>query len=348
MAYESQTPPPQQDSILLQQFVGIKNTVTRERLAPNELEVARNIDLDDVGQPHRRRGYTQVASGDFHSLYTSTVGLYGVKDGDFGAISTNYQFQTIKPNVGHDPLSYVELADDLYFVSENVSGVCDTRTNTVRAWGASSSDGTWLSPVVNPTDYLTPIKGQLLGKPPLAQYMTYYNGRIYLASGRTIWATELYLYNYVDKTRNFIQFEDEITGIRAVSDGIYVGTDNGVWFLSGTFGQMARVRVSGYAMLPRSMVPVPPEDVKKAPNNTSRRAVLMMTEWGICVGFDGGVMTELTEDRVYFPSALAVAPLVRKQDGVNQYVAVANSGGTPASNARIGDYVDAEIRRFNG
>ena len=41
----------------------------------------------------------------------------------------------------------------------------------------------------------------------------------------------------------------------------------------------------------------------------------------------------------------SAAAFYRRQDGVNQYIAVTNSGGTPSANTRIGDYVDAELIR---
>lgn len=342
-----QSPPG--DSVVLQQFAGLRNTVGAERLGPTDLETAVNIDLDDAGQIRRRRGYTLVSAGDFHSLHRTDQGaIYGVKNGALGLINSNYTFVSILAGAGDAPISYAQVGETLYFSSEDVSGKIDLTTNTSSAWGASTSESTWLSPVVNPTATLTQIRGKLLGKPPMASYLAYYNGRIYLASGTTLWATELYLYDYVDKTKNFLQFEAPITGVGVVTDGLYVGTETATWFLSGSFNEMRRIRVSGDGVLPRSMVDASAEDIQKSTTNLSRRAVLMMTKSGLCVGYDNGVFTELTDERVWFPDGVAVAPLVRKQDGVRQYVGVLDSGGSPASNTRIGDYVDAEIRRFQG
>lgn len=341
--------PPSGDSVMLQQFAGIRNTVGAERLAPADLEKAVNVDLDDAGQIRRRRGYTLVSAGNFHSLYRTEEGtLYGVKNGALGLINPNYSFVSILSGAGDAPLAYAQVGETLYFASQDISGKLDLTANTSSAWGASASAGTWLSPVVNPTSTLTPIRGKLLGKPPMASYLAHYNGRVYLANDTLLWATELYLYDYVDKTKNFIQFETPITGVGAVTDGLYVGTETATWFLSGSFNEMRRIRVSSDGVLPRSMVDASAEDIKKETANLSRRAVLMMTQSGLCVGYDNGVFSELTDERVWFPEAFSVAPLVRKQDGVKQYVGVMNNGGTPASNTRIGDYVDAEIRRFQG
>ena len=338
------------ESINLQAFTGLKNTVTQERLAPNELARAQNIDLDDLGQPHRRRGYTLVDAGQYHSLYQSTRDLYAVKNGDLGWISPTYQFTTVFAGVGAAPLAYEQVGDTLYFSSSQASGKVDVPSHTASAWGASTSEGVWLSPVVNPTATLGEVRGKLLGKPPMASYLAHFMGRLYLAEDHVIWATELYLYDYVDKTRNFLQFEDEITGIGAVTDGLYVGTKSGVFFLDGPFTSMRRRPLSSVGCIAGSMITVPADLLPAAGDlaQQSRNAVLFMTSQGLNAGFDGGTCIDLTQAKHLFPSGQHVAPLFRKQDGGSTYVGVIDSGGTPAANTRIGDYVDAEIRRFQG
>ena len=93
-------------------------------------------------------------------------------------------------------------------------------------------------------EYLSPlkrmrIKGKLLKPPPLATIITYFNGRIYLAVGNTVWFTELYLYDWVDSVKGFLPFENNVTVLTAVSDGLYVGTETAVWYLSGTGSEAA-------------------------------------------------------------------------------------------------------------
>src|ERR1043166_1306838 len=418
------TPPPdpQQDSVVFQQFEGLRNTISRDGLKSTELATAQNIDLDDVGQVHRRRGYTQVATGNFHSLFTDENGVaYGVKDGALGIINSDYSFNILRGGISADPLAYVQVGETVYFssvtnsgkihsvehaltkfaedgsngghqcgLSSTVStitsgtivrvsvqakplersavmlfvfdGVADpfcgfdlangvmstpvsctpqitpladgwyevsitfpmaatsvasfyfflarqfayspagifgasfytgtsgkgllfrqaqwtenagppnsidlttsvaggffsTFVEVVAPWGAENDTGFWLSPVVNPTDTLPPIAGRTYAKPPMATALTYFNGRIYLASEHTVWATELYLYDYIDKTKNFFNFESPVTALGTVTDGIYVGTETGLWFLSGSF-PLKRIRIMGAGVLPGSMVDIPTE-----------------------------------------------------------------------------------------
>lgn len=346
MARTPQPIDPAQDSFSFQQFAGLKNTVGSERLAPNELEKAVNVDIDDVGQIRRRRGQTLVSAGNFHSVWAGRHHVYGVKNGALGIINPNYSFTQLSANGGDAPISYVQLDDDVYFSSEDVSGII-RRDNTVSPWGSTTSEGTWLSPVVNPTETLNPTGGKLLGKPPMATSLAYLNGRIYLANKKVVWATELYMYNYVDKTRNFLPFEAEVTALGAVTDGLYVGTQDNIWFLSGPLMEMRRIPVNG-GIIPGSLLYIQADFLPDAVAQGSKNAVIFVTKYGLYAGLDSGNVKTLTQGRFNFPDAVRYSSLFRRQDGVNQYIGVADSAGTPTATARVGDYVDAEIRRFQG
>jgi len=343
MSGSAPAPPP--DSVTLSGFKGVRNTVPADRLAPDELERGQNIDLDDLGAVHSRRGYTKVADGAFHSVFTAGGTTYGAKDGALGVIRPDYSFETLQAGVGLDPIAYVTVGDQVFFSSGTVSGVI--RDGTVGAWGAQVSPGEWNSPVINPTTTLGAIAGKLLGAPPMATALTQYKGRIYLAQGNVLWATELFLYHYVDKTRNFFQFEDEITVLGAVTNGIYVGTRSRLYFLGGDkLTELSTSQVQMFGALPGSMVELPADLI--LPNqSTTRSGLMVMTTGGLCACQDGGAVYNLTQTQMLFPGAVSAAAMFRQQDGVNQYVGVLDSAGTPTSSARIGDYVDAEIRRFS-
>lgn len=337
------------ESIILQQFAGMRNNVGAERLSIQDLEKALNVDIDDAGQARRRRGFTSKSSGNFHSIYTTPTGVIGVKNGTLGRISTDYTFTGLV-SVGSARLSHTQVGTTTYFSSAITSGKIDG--DTVSTWGALTSEGTWVSPVITPTDTLGAIGGRLIGAPPLATEIEYYKGRIYLAADRWLWATELYLYDYVDKTRGVVAFEDPITMVRAVNDGLFVGTETTLYFLRGTLAEgLKREIVIQTPVVRGSSVIVPTSRVSpvmRQGSTTEGQGILFLTQGGIFVGLDGGQVYNLTQDRMVFPASTSAAALYREQDGVNHFVAVADTGGTPTAKARIGDYVDAEIRRFQG
>lgn len=343
--------PPEElpESIILGAFRGLKNTVAPERLTGEELERALNVDLDDAGQLRRRRGYELKMGGSFHSLRDLGGKAYGVRNGTLGIIRPDYSFKTLY-SVGTARVCYTMVGDEVFFSNDAASGVIEP-SEFVSPWGATDGQGSWLSPVINPTDTLGAVRGKLLGDPPRATEIEAYKGRIYLAQGKTLWATELYQYHYVDRTKNFMQLEHEITLLMAMEDGLYVGTTGGLYFIQGVLGTFKLSMVAASPVLSGSGVRVPSDLVHPQAANQpipTGEAAVFMTEDGICAGFDSGTCYNLTHGKVIFPQAISAAALFRQDSGANTYVAAADSAGGPSANARIGDYVDAEIRRFQG
>lgn len=361
---EPQTPQP--DSISISRWSGLRNTLTPERLAQGELARGQNIDLDDAGQPHRRRGCTLVAAGAYHSLFNTAKGTpLGVCNGVLGRINPDFSFSAIA-TVGAGPFDYVQVGDVVYFSSDTYSGQLNLKNAQVTPWGMAVGEsfdwpttptpaGFWFSPVVDPSDTLGAVGGRLFQAPPLASVLGYFHGRIYLGKGKTLWATELHNYNYVDKTKNYKQFDSDITAIGAVGDGLYIGTMTGMWFMTGpTFHDMAISPCVASAVVKNSMLAVPAELINPMarlrpdiPSQT-KNAVVCLTSGGIVVGLDGGEAFNLTETTYLLPPAQSAALIFRQQDGVNSLVVSQDSGGDPTNNARFGDHLSAQLIRANG
>jgi hypothetical protein len=337
---------------------GLKNTLQPERLGNKDLVRAKNIVLDDSGQPSRRRGYTLKLPGNVHSLFTSYQRIVlGVVNSELSIINPDYSYQSLAfigtdPASGMSPLTYAQVGDQVYYMGEIDRGVVNIPERSWAPWG--DPDDLWLSPVVNPTETLPAIAGRLLKQPPHATDMTYYNGRLYLGRGPTLWATELYLYNFVDATSGYKLFEADITMIGAVTDGIYVGTKECLWFMSGpTFAEMKRAWALDAGVIPGSMVYMPgelanPPQVPLMAISPGASGLMFMTTKGVCIGSDGGKVTNMTETKFIFPEAIGAAALYRQQDGVNQYIAALQNGGSPTQSAAIGDYLDVTIIRGSG
>ena len=371
---------PGSDSVEFRKFVGLKNTVERERLGPDELEIALNVDLDDVGELHRRQGSRLVAPGSWANLFSSNAGnLYAVCNGSLGRLYPNFTFLPLQG--GFDPsipIAYVQVGSSIYWSCKIQNGIIDESNDTNSPWLGPSLGpdyipdlldpnasqptafpaGTWwYSPVINPTSTLPPIRGKILGPPPLASFLAYFNGRIYIGIGNTVYHTELYLYNYVNKTKNFFQFEADITMIGSVTDGIYVGTKEGLWFLAPTqrieghpAGAMKRLRSLDSGVIPGSMVYIPgelgnPPQVGLDSDTPTKVSIMFMTTGGYCVAEDNNTVTNFSEDKFVFPAADTASAMYRFQQGMHQYVTVLNSKGSPITNARIGDHVDTTLRK---
>jgi hypothetical protein len=339
-------PPQPPESLIVGNFGGIRNTVAEERLKQSELAAAVNVDIDDAGQLRRRRGRTRINAEPHHSLRDFPWMTVVVRSGVLGRLFPDYSFNPIVP-VGPEPLAYTSVGDMIYYSSEVTNGKISA-DGIPLTWGEPGA-GTWVSPVVRPTETLGAIRGRQLTAPPNATCLEAYKGRIYMGAGPVIWATERWNYDRVDRTKNFLPFEADVTMIASVDDGLYVGTTNELLFLQGTLEdgfKLTHIIASG--VIPGSCVLVPYS--KAIPQARSGpvpegSGPLFMTAAGIIVGMNSGNAFNLTQDHVAFPSATRAAALYREDQGANSYVAVADSAGGPVANARIGDYVDAEIVR---
>jgi len=353
-------PPQAPETLILSSFDGVKNTVTPERLKTTDLEAAVNVDIDDEGQLHRRRGYVLMNDQRCHSLKTLGGYTFCAAQGILFRLQEDWALNLIYDfNEGTNGPVSITMVGDTFYASDGAQSIkfwyMPSHQNArpsgfaVDQWGAAVA--TWLSPVISPTDTLGAIGGKLLGPPPTATLLEYYRGRIYMVHGSTLWTTDLYLYDHVDKTRNFLQFEHDITMLAAADDGLYVGTTEKLYFLHGVFSEgMKRDIVMDTGVVKGSCVPLPASRVHPQARQGNpvpeAGAFMFLTNDGVCAAFDGGEVYNLTRNRVVFPGAIASAAMVRDLDGFMSYVVTADAGGSPSSTARIGDYIDAEIVRF--
>ncbi len=324
------------ESITLDQFSGLNNVRPPERLAMGELSIARNILIDDMRQMRVRQGYSREATGAHHSFREIAGRAFVVRDGVLGILSGGLTFSPLA-TVGTDPLSYTEVGDTVYASSVSWSGQISP-TNAVSPWGDDDDPGSWISPVLTPTATLGPVAGRLLVAPPLASIVEEHNGRIYLAVGDVLWVTELFLYSKVDKHRNFIQFEHPITMLYSGGGGLYVGTEQKVYFLRGSFAQgMPMSTVLDAGAVPGSLAEVPAPMVHPgAGQQTIPEGDLpvFMSSVGICVGLDNGEVHNLTDGRVKFPAMARAAAAHRDEPGCSQYIVAGYDGTTWALNTR--------------
>lgn len=353
--------------VSFQTFSGLKNTVSPESLTARQLTRARNIDLDDLGQIHRRRGRTLRIAGRCRSVYTTGVGqTFAAIDGVLLLVNRDFSTTALLEGIADEPLSWSEVGFMLYASSRFNSFKIDLMSMTVLPWGRvqdhsyqpSLEPGPtdfWFSPVVSPDDNpdsaLGPVAGQLLGAPPLAQAIVWFNGRIYLAAGPVLWATELFLYDLVDKNAGYRYYESDITGMVAVEDGIFVGTRQALYYVTGRYGEETRTVKEVAGVVPGSMVNVPGELVDPEgrrfpdlPRPTSK-GMACLTNDGWVVGLKGGDTYNLTRNEFIFPRAVYAPTLFRQEDGMNTLVASAQSSGGPADTGRVSDYLEAKLIR---
>lgn len=207
-------------------------------------------------------------------------------------------------------------------------------------------DGVIGSATLYPASNGIPLRTRGKTPPAGAGPIAYMSGRILIADGSTLWATNPYQYELVDMIGGYKVLESEIAFLASVSAGVFIGTQTGVFFMAGEFDSARLTRLSTHRAPKQNPQNIEMADVLKG--DIQGVGVLFVTDGGVCVGTSDGQVINLTNNIFEFPKAESLSMVVRSQDGMNQFVGVASHPGTPSGSARFGDFVEAEIIRFKG
>jgi hypothetical protein len=293
------------DTLTFSKFKGINNVDNAVNLERDELSEAVNVDIDNQGRVTRRNGYTRkfTPSGVLHSLWSNDRICLFIDGTTLKRLHEDYTATTIRTGVTNLPMEYLDVDEKIYYSNASVNGYIDT----------SFVDNQYAVPTV-----------AYKAKPPTGQKIEWYNGRIYIVRNETIWFTDPYNYNVVDMRMNAVKMKDEVTMIKAVDDGLYIGIgdidDRGsVLFLSGgTPEDFTSKEVANYGAIEGSAVKTKSSFVG---NGDDGKKVLWTSRKGICLGENGGKFTNLTSGKYVVPNNRYGAGMFKLVNGVPQYIA---------------------------
>ena len=141
------------------------------------------------------------------------------------------------------------------------------------------------------TEFLTPFAG--------GEFVRWHNGRLYVASGDTLYYSDAFRPHLTRLDHNFVQFSGTISFVEAVQGGIYVGDDRGVWFLDG--GDPTKFvlkRTSGCLAVRGSSAIVPSEHFDPKVVQTNLPVAVWLSTSGYAVGTASGEVIELNYDTI--------------------------------------------------
>jgi len=179
-----------------------------------------------------------------------------------------------------------------------------------------------------------PLRFPYLSPPPAGHMLCYFNGRIYIAVGNLLYYTEAYQPERCDIGYSFFRMNGRITMLMPVKDGLWV-SDGQIWFLQGSGPEeFSKMLKAPYNAVEGTACRIDGKYV-----DTPGDGVIVTTEMGICVCGNGGSFKNETEDRVAFAAAKHGAGLVRRHDGMVQYLGIVNGDdGRPVNtyNPQVG------------
>jgi hypothetical protein len=234
-------------------------------------------------------------------MYGDNKMCFYVENGVLKRLNEDYTSTVLRTNVANYHMSYVEVNDKYYYSNPSVIGYVANGVNTL---------------FTAPTEEHRHI-------PLPGQHIEYYNGRLYIARNETLWYTDVNYFNQVDRRYNFIEFENEITMLRAVDDGMWVcvGDINrqNTYFIQGAVREeFTRRSFANYGCIEGSDVTI--KDGSKVGEGLSGTVIMWASDGGICIGANSGRFINITQGKFNTPDKRFGAGLFREQNGLAQYI----------------------------
>ncbi|MBF0320693.1 MAG: hypothetical protein HQL01_12915 [Nitrospirae bacterium] len=156
------------------------------------------------------------------------------------------------------------------------------------------------------------------GPPIPASILEQWNGRIYGAFNNILWYTRPFSYELLSLDSNYIAFNSKITLLAATGSGIFVGTAENIYYLQGNPQELMLVRLADYGVVYGTQAKVDASCI--GDGSMSGICVFFVSSKGVCAGFDGGQVRNLTHETYSFGSANEGYGAFVQRNGINQYV----------------------------
>lgn len=198
-------------------------------------------------------------------------------------------------------------------------------------------------------DLTIPLHTQFAGPPPAGKTVRYYNGHMCVVVGDVVYYSDPYNLELFRQESGFLRFPGQVAVFESVNDGIYVATTDlagddpetsgATWYLGGArMDALKSIQVFDYGATPgtgtktlATYFDTVTGDVGGAVD-AKAPAVVWASRHGVCVGFDGGQVRNLTEAFYSFPIAQHGAGVVRQARGFVQYLSVLRGSGALNNN----------------
>lgn len=260
---------------------------------------AENVDRDNNDFCTRRGGRTQRYAGATHSFFTSpfdkTVGWF-VQDSVLKRFNIDYTATTLATLGANLPMAYEKVNSEL--VASNGVNIGWLRRESFTEFA--------------------PTLGQFEEKMPAGQYLGFYNGTLYAASGSVLYASKPWNAEVYDPRYGVFPLPGYIRMLAAVEDGLWLATDQQVAFIRGGGASEFKYTERSDQVPPDGGFSVGYEGDEKS----SRRVVRWVSKDGFCRGYAGGSFESLSYPDVALPTGSAGKCFHRVNNGTDQYIAV--------------------------
>jgi len=251
-----------------------------------DLAACKNVDVDDTGRISRRKGFDKKVSGNYHSGFSCGDYSLCITGDALTILEADYSTTPIRQVTVGRRMSYVKVGSEVYYANGVETGFVRNRVSY-----------SWVKILE-----LREVTTRILSSPPVGHLLSFFNGRIYIAVGNSIYYTEANSRNHVDLANNVIIESSRVRMIAPVEGGIYIGNSKEILFYKGESPKtFTRSLVANYPVVEGTATTMMVSQVGDL--EEGGKVILMATERGLSIGFPDGKFVNFSEDKVRFPSA---------------------------------------------
>lgn len=128
-------PTSDKDVVQFAGFTGLRNTVDPSSMEPNDLVIARNVDVTDANRVTRRDGFgAPVVAGASHSLWSNGAQAFVVQGTSLLRINPDYSTDVLRADLtATAPMSFASLGNRVFYSNGHENGVVENGLS--RPWG---------------------------------------------------------------------------------------------------------------------------------------------------------------------------------------------------------------------
>lgn len=324
-------------------FAGAKglNTKTDPARLQNEdgltfLPKAVNVDISQSARVSRRKGFVKKSDTTGHSLFYEYGPCLFVSGNSLCKLNSDFSVSELATlGMSDNRMRYVQTpVGDIYFGNESDKGVYKYNSDTVDVWTANFEElqddiqeleelrSDYLDGKVE-FDTYSEVTEELLhntevyfDNPLPPRHLEFYRGRLFITYENYLLWSYPWEFGKFNLSDNYLPFDSTISLLKRTINGLYVGTNTGVFFIAGMGpDEFSLTKTSNEKPIEHTDVRV---NAEKVFSEGKGEVVFWTSQQGICFGGPDGEYQNFTRQFVDIPNSMYGTALIKE----NKYLSI--------------------------
>jgi ligand-binding sensor domain-containing protein len=167
---------------------------------------------------------------------------------------------------------------------------------------------------------------------------------MYISDENVLWYSEPFQYEYYRLNSNYIEFTGKILEVMAVDNGLWVGTESGLYYLSGEEPSKFQMDIKETLTVISGTATQLSGSYEQQSGLPPGFKWLISTNIGIFLLANQGMLLNVSTPNVELESADSGTSLFLQTNGMNQYLSILKTNQNP-NNSVMGDLIESTIVR---